>query len=52
MNKHQEHHCGLHQQHHSEQNPQTDMGAPVIAETDNRESALDELEEMMFKRAR
>jgi hypothetical protein len=52
MNKHQEHHHAMHHQDHSENNPQTDIGDPAAGKPEEHESALDELEKMMFKRAR
>ena len=53
MNKHQEqHHYNVRLQDHSEKNPQTDISTPAAGETDDRESLLDELEKMMFERAR
>lgn len=52
MNKHHEHHHGLHHQDHSEDSQHTDMVNTGADETCNRESELDELEKMMFERAR
>lgn len=52
MNKHQEHHHGLHHQEHSEDGPHTEMINPDTDETCSRESELDQLEKAMFERAR
>lgn len=52
MNQHQEHHHGSHHQDHSESHAQTDIGNPATGEIGDRESMLDELEKMMFERAR
>ncbi len=54
MNQHQEHHHGLHHQNHSESfsQHQIAISEPASSETNDRESVLDELEKMMFERAR
>jgi hypothetical protein len=55
MNQYQEHHHGLHALHHqdqSENHSQIDISEPATGETNDRESVLDELERMMFERAR
>jgi hypothetical protein len=52
MNQHQEHHHGLHHQDHSETHTQADMHSATTGEMNDRESLLDELEKMMFERAR
>jgi hypothetical protein len=52
MNKHQEHHHGLHHHDHSEDPVQSDISNPATGETGDHESALDELEKTMFERAR
>jgi len=54
MNQHQEFHYGFHHQDHSDKFTQQQMGMsePATGETNDRESMLDELEKMMFERAR
>jgi hypothetical protein len=52
MSQHQEHHNGLHHQDHSENHAQMDINDAATGETNDRESVLDELEKMMFERAR
>ena len=52
MNKHQDEHHGSHHQDHSKEEAQIEMRDAAIGDTDDRQSALDELEDMMFKRAR
>jgi hypothetical protein len=53
MNQHQERHHGLHHQDRSDNfTQQIDINEPAIGKTDDRESVLDELEKMMFERAR
>jgi hypothetical protein len=53
MNQHQEHHHGLHHQNSSDSfTQQIDISEPATGKADDRESRLDELEKMMFERAR
>jgi len=52
MNMHHEHHHASHHQDHSEDHTQTDMRDAAAGETGDRNSTLDELEKMMFERAR
>lgn len=52
MNKHQEHHHGLHHQEHSEDELHVETISTGTDETCSRESELDQLEKAMFERAR
>lgn len=52
MNQHQEYYHASHHQNHSENPTQTDRSNPAVGDTSDRESVLDELEKMMFERAR
>ena len=55
MNQHQEHHHGLHALHHqdqSENHSHIDISDAGTGEMGDRESVLDELEKIMFERAK
>lgn len=52
MNKHQEHHHDMLRQDHLENPAQTDISTGGASEKNDRESEMDELENMMFDRAR
>jgi hypothetical protein len=55
MNQHQEHHLGLHALHHQEQSEnhsRIDISDATAREMSDRESVLDELEKIMFERAK
>ena len=52
MNQHQEYHHASQHQNHLENPTQTDIGNSGSSEANDRETVLDELEKMMFERAR